>query len=123
MKVRVYRNLHRNVWSVKRGKEPVRHMETLTLSDVVFRVQPAGNKKVRARQSKVVHAFAVGELTERPPESWPPQKVTYNPYVNDTFVSECGRSVSEAHWVFFTKKGEVYAVSTTPRLKPGACGS
>ena len=89
-KVRVYWNLHKKCYSVMSCKtgRVIAHKLALTLADPKFVIRKAGQKKVRQEGRKNVHAFVVGYFSLRNGlASYPKaQKVTYNPYKNDTFV-------------------------------------
>ena len=95
MKARVYWNLHKKCWSVQNrqtGKVEL-HAYHVVLADAGFTVRKAGQERVRKEGKKNVHAFAVGDAMaaeqdiryafQIPKQARP---VTYNPYVNDTFV-------------------------------------
>jgi hypothetical protein len=69
MKVDVYYNLHKKVWSVRE--------KATGLVDVTFKVSAAGNAKVRAEGRKNVHAWITGTLV-----SW------YSGTITDTDSSE-----------------------------------
>lgn len=66
MQVRVYRNLHKNCYSimarVANGWRVVAHAESVGLHGVTFKVSQAGRNRVLASGKKEVHAFACGEL-------------------------------------------------------------
>ena len=101
LRARVYWNLHKKCWSVQDCKtnRVVNHVTALTLADAKFVVRPAGQAKVRREGKKNVHAFAVGEVSLRNGlAGLDARDVTYNPYVNDTFVfKDTGEPVTEAH--------------------------
>ena len=62
-KVRVYWNLHKNVWSIQDCKSGlvIDHKKNLLLDDgAKFVVRKGGQKRVRNEGKKNVHAFAVG---------------------------------------------------------------
>lgn len=67
MKVFVYWNLHKNLWSVKslegfhKGKVIAR-LSSVNLKNCIFKVSEAGRQRVL--QTKNVHAGVVGYLTE-----------------------------------------------------------
>ncbi len=108
MRVEVYWNLHKRLFSVRalEGKDKGRvidHVYGITLKDAKFVVQPAGRERVRREGKKNVHAFVRGRLHPdalryTPPESHRfmgrvnsmlvphGQKITYNPFAHDTFV-------------------------------------
>ena len=87
MKVDVYWNLHKNIWSVREKGKVIAHMGTVVLSDVTFRVQPAGRERVRREGKKNVHAFASGTYTPAiEGRAKKGRQITYNPYKYDSFV-------------------------------------
>jgi hypothetical protein len=105
MRVEVYWNLHKHVWSVRSCKtgRVIAHAERVVLRDVSWTVQPAGNRRVRETGRKNVHAFGRGTLAALDGVMWqrldvPVPKaidagargrlepVRYNPYIHTTFV-------------------------------------
>ena len=98
MKVYVYYNLHKKLFSVKalegdRKGLVVAHRTHLMLEDVTFKVSQAGRQRVLREQRKNVHAGAQG--------TWVPDDgdrvadaldtltaLTYNPYKYSTFVNK-----------------------------------
>ena len=63
-KIEVYRNLHKNCFSVRHKGKVVGYLyddEQLALTNVKFVVQPAGRAKVLRENKKNVHAFVRGE--------------------------------------------------------------
>ena len=119
--VRVYWNLHKHCWSVQNRKtgRVVRHVQACTLADVKFVVRPAGREKVRREGKKNVHAFAAGRYSLKnglASYDKGARKVTYNPYVNETFVfAETGEPVTDAYVVTMaTHQGKpfVWAIKT-----------
>jgi len=115
MRVQVYRNLHKECWSVVALEgEPkgrvIGHSKFLELEDVTFVVQPAGRKRVLEEKRKNVHAFVRGTMVQ--PESgelW--EKVKYNPYKYETIVDMGGDPVYAADSVFMNVDGGVYALN------------
>ena len=108
-KVRVYWNLHKKCWSVQDRKtgRVIRHVTNCVLSDSKFVVRKAGQAKVRREGKKNVHAFAVGTVIEWTLENSRSffldscRTVTYNPYVNDTFVyKDTGEPITDADKIF-----------------------
>lgn len=95
MKVRVYFNLHKKVWSVqtyKPGKgwrvDFHSNGRTLCLTDVTFHVSEAGRQRVLREKRKNVHAYAIGTLVGWLPSSFKLKAVSYNPYKAPTFMCE-----------------------------------
>ena len=94
MRVFIYYNLHRHVWSVKALTGPkkgrvIMHAVTVTLVDAVPKVSEAGRQRVIQERRKNVHAGIVGTLesvsqnrTQRPTGY---ARASYNPYKGETF--------------------------------------
>lgn len=101
IKARVYWNLHKQCWSIqdRTTGRVCMHVHAITLADAKFVVRPAGREKVRREGKKNVHAFAVGDVSLRNGlATCSGRRVTYNPYVNDTFVFvDTGEPVTDAH--------------------------
>ena len=120
MKVFVYWNLHKQVWSVKalEGKDKGRviyHAQNVTLSDCTFKVSEAGRQRVLREKRKNVHAGVVGQLGRiNIPLSYMPQMtaVTYNPYKYETFVRKNNdfMPVYVADWVYMGEDRSVGAI-------------
>ena len=106
MRVECYWNLHKGGWSVRclDRKDPgynrvIAVVPELYICDPQFVVRPAGNAKVRREQKKNVHAFVRGNYYRIFGEGEVANEhgVTYNPYVNTTFVKrEDGEPISSA---------------------------
>ena len=121
-KVEVYRNLHKDCFSVrKRGKvigyiydDGLHFRDTeMHLTDVKFVVQPGGRARVLRELKKNVHAVIRGivtpfgglqrEVLRRKCR----KRLTYNPYNMDSFQDEDGNAVYDAKNVIISK-GVVY---------------
>ena len=92
-KVFVYKNLHRDCWSIKQGGLVKAHATELYLWDCAFQVNKKGRERVLAEKRKNVHAYIIGYLSDWVMGSWdainPPdiqERVSYNPYLHETFV-------------------------------------
>ena len=107
-KIEVYRNLHKNCFSVRHKGKVVGYLhdnEQLALTNVTFAVQPAGRAKVLRENKKNVHAFVRGEyvgfennLTNNlyfgEFKDLDFYAVSYNPYKSDKFVvKETGKPI------------------------------
>jgi hypothetical protein len=94
MKVAVYFNLHKNIFSLQsRDKETygrvIEHTEHVILKNVNFVVRPKGREKVLKEKTKNVHAFVVGEVIQGLPSGKTHSievPVVYNPYQGPSFV-------------------------------------
>lgn len=111
MKVFVYFNLHKKCFSIKALEGPCRglviaHTNSAVLSDVTFKVSPAGRRRVLTERRKNVHAGVVGhwegrnllvQITER--YMMMGTAITYNPYKYDSFVQRSTEQpVHNAKW-------------------------
>jgi len=93
MRVFVYFNLHRKVWSIKALEGPdkgrvIAHSKYVVLRNARGKVSQAGRQRVLREGRKNVHAGIVGDwsyadLAELPGVD---RRVTYNPYKYETFV-------------------------------------
>ena len=89
LRVEVYRNLHKGCYSIRAlsGEDKGRvidHVQSITLRDVSFVVQPAGRNRVLEEKRKNVHAFVRGTVTDAPVSHG--MSVRYDPYLNDAFI-------------------------------------
>ena len=117
-KYRLYWNLHKKKWSLqdRQTGRVAHHLTAYTMYDAKFVVRPAGQAKVRREGKKNVHAFAVGTggLRDGIATCLSGRPVTYNPYVNDTFVfADTGEPVTEVQAIsVYTENGKpkVYAI-------------
>ena len=111
MKVEVYRNLHKQCWSVRDNKtgKVIDHVRNIHLKDATLVVRPSGRERVLREQKKNVHAFVKGEITTRGGVPLEIREVAYNPYKNTTFVERVsGEPVYYAEDIFLTSLGRVY---------------
>jgi len=91
LKVRVYFNLHKRVWSVQdaRTRRVIAHVDSLALWGVTFKVSQAGRARAVQEGRKNVHAFACGYWDRKAPVEARQDgtAVTYNPFRAGTFVT------------------------------------
>lgn len=99
--IRVYRNLHTGLWSVKQGVVRF-HTQCIFLKDVTFPVNERVRQRVIANKRKEVHAFVMGFITQTGDAPLfdayckDKREVTYNPYKNETFVCKDRKVISAA---------------------------
>ena len=60
MKVEIYYNLHKNVFSVRHKGRVIQHTSMAVIKDAEYVVRPAGRAKVLREGKKNVHAFVRG---------------------------------------------------------------
>jgi hypothetical protein len=117
MRVYVYFNLHKKVWSVRalegehKGRV-VQHATSLCLANCVFKVSEAGRQRVLREKQKNVHAGIAGTLVSAPPHGVNiGRRITYDPYKYATFVdANTLEPQFGAAWVCFESK-TVHAAS------------
>jgi hypothetical protein len=88
-KVFVYKNLHKDCWSVKQGGLVKAHATELNLSGCDFRVNRNGRLRVLREKRKNVHAGVRGYMGESTWDTYPEElfnEVAYNPYKYTSFV-------------------------------------
>lgn len=122
MKSYIYRNLHKDCWSVSDGRKVLYHARALELREVTFKVRKGGRANVLRTNCKNVHAFVVGEVELSVTVSRAGGvEVTYNPYKNESFVRvDTGEAVCGAErvlmecvdgkakvWAFVIRKGDI----------------
>ncbi len=64
MKVFIYRNLHKNCWSIRYDGVVVAHTPAAFVWGGEFSVSEAGNERVRKEKRKNVHAYVVCEIDD-----------------------------------------------------------
>ena len=92
MKVFVYYNLHKHVWSIKNRKTGlvIAHANTVQLVDVEFKVSEAGRQRVIKDKRKNVHAGVAGTLVGinfKYIPSMLDKIISYNPYKGPHFYN------------------------------------
>lgn len=102
-RVRVYKNLHKDCWSVWQGRV-LFYTQEIHLRDVVFLVLESGRQRVLKEKRKNVHAFVCGFLTQGLDIG---EVVRYNPYINPFFFTEQG-NIHECRSAVL-KQGRVYS--------------
>ena len=130
MKVDVYRNLHKNCWSVRSREQHdygkvVAHANSLVLDDAKFVVSQAGRNRVLKEKKKNVHAVVRGDVHDSNMwlyrSSWYDlnfrlrhdeclKGITYNPYKKSTFFWEdTEEPIYYSDSVIFNTDMKVYA--------------
>lgn len=86
MKVKVYFNLRKKLFSIQHKGLVVAHRDKVMLTNAQFKVNESGRQRVLKEKRKNVHAFVVGEWSDYVEEAIDIQEVTYNPYKYSSFV-------------------------------------
>jgi hypothetical protein len=90
-KVFIYKNLHKDCWSIKQDGLVKAHVDGISLYNCSFRVNRLGRLRVLRQKRKNVHAGATGWIDSRETFDWNDnnpkgEEVTYNPYKHKSFV-------------------------------------
>lgn len=111
MKAKVYRNLHRNCFSVMRDKtrRVESHQQVVFMKNVTFKVSSIGRSRVLREKRKNVHAFVCGEVAKKIVfPNLQPKEAFYNPYMVEKFTDvESAKSVEKASCVLLAP-GKIY---------------
>jgi len=120
-KTYVYKNLHKDTWSLMERGIVRAHSDNVVVNNAEFRVRPAGRERVLREQRKTVHAFVVGYPVADDVDTrasvegiklalGEPVQVSYNPYRGDTFYrKDTDESVEAAELVELRTDGSVWA--------------
>ena len=87
-KVFVYKNLHKDCWSVRQDGLVKAHADKLEMWDCSFRVNQKGREKVIKEKRKNVHAGILGRVDDIGGTIMIGTEVTYNPYKYNSFVDK-----------------------------------
>ena len=116
--VDVYRNLHKNTWSIlnRRTGRVIARTDNVVVKNVKFVVQPGGRKRVIEEERKNVHAFVRGTVSPVPTVTATQGlfnvQVKYNPYILEPdpraghfYKVETKEIVGEADMVILDTRG------------------
>lgn len=111
-RVYVYRNLHRDAWSLRVRGRVVAHEECVVLLNAEFKVGEKSRKRAVREKRRNVHAFVVGKYDHadvHPNACRGGIRVRYNPFKGPHFTDRRGRAVLRALLVAMLGDGRVYA--------------
>jgi hypothetical protein len=99
-RVRVYRNLHKDCFSVKCMKtgRVIAHVKEIVLKEVTYPVSKAGRERVLKDKRKNVHAFVQGLIDiNNQINNLKVNKICYNPYKKGHFFyCNNGREIKQS---------------------------
>ena len=122
MKVFVYFNLHKKLFSIKslegdKKGRVIAHLPYVCLYNPKMKVSQAGRERVLREQRKNVHAGIVGEFSTNLCASdkiaW--ENVRYNPYLFDSFVDDESKPVAFADVAFM----QIRPITNKPLIQIG----
>jgi hypothetical protein len=88
----IYRNLHKDCWSVRYKGKVIAHHKALLALGATLKVNEGGRQRVLTEQRKNVHAFVVCTSYQAAPHLYlvdgsGSAEVTYNPYKTGAFTT------------------------------------
>ena len=113
MRVKVYRNLHRDAWSIMAAEGPqkgrvVGYADAVAMINPELRVGQASRERAVREQSRNVHAFVVGELIEMDAIANPVYRVRYNPFRASCFHTTLGTCVFSGGFALLDRQGGLW---------------
>lgn len=109
--IKVYKNLHKDCYSIKQGNLVVAHAERLCLRGVTFKVNEKNRQKVIKTKQKNVHAFIEGYyetsgMGTTAKEADCGLEIYYNPYKTSSFVDKIWKKpLKGARFVVLNEQG------------------
>jgi hypothetical protein len=110
--IEVYKNLHKNCFSVRQQGKVIGHTDSLCIEKCIFYVSIKGRERVISSKQKNVHATVKGyyiEFGDIDETLHRKIKLDYNPYINSSFVfnsiNSDGTPIHEAAYCMFTASG------------------
>lgn len=102
----VYKNLRKQMYSLREKRIVVGHETTVSLANVQFVVYESGRQRVLRDKQKNVHAFVKGTVVEFVEKPASAIRVSYNPYKSGTFYRcDNNEPVTEAALVYLDEQG------------------
>lgn len=105
--VKVYRNLHKNCYSIMQNGKVVGYQKEVFLKFCELTVSQKGRARVLATGHKNVHAFVKGYLLDTRLDSNDWNRVYYNPRKYEDWTNDSGNIVTWALFVHLNDKFEV----------------
>ena len=126
-KVYVYKNLHKDCYSVKQDGLVKLHTHNICLWDASFRVGKKGRERVLNEKRKNVHAGVSGyidrdwDLQRLPPTNF--RSVIYNPYKWDTFIYGSNKAITSTNHkpIFWASSARLSHVDGKARIDAVPC--
>lgn len=92
--VRVYRNLHRQCYSIQQGGIVKCHADKVQLYSCMFKVLERGRQRVLREQRKNVHSFVVGKVSSTYSTKPYRTMLFYDPYKSGNWLARTWTSTS-----------------------------
>lgn len=126
-RVYVYKNLHRNCYSVRQDGLIKMHTDSICLWDASFRVGKKGRERVLKEKRKNVHAGVSGYIdTDWDSQQNPPTNfrcVIYNPYKWETFIYGSNPMITASNHepIFWSSSARLSHVDGKARIDAVPC--
>jgi hypothetical protein len=107
----IYKNLHRNMFSIRHKGRVIEHARNVMVNDAVFKVSEAGRARVLKTKQKNVHAYVVADNYSIDIEEVHNldhsnvKMIRYNPYLHGFFFDKDGNKVESAKKLLVTNQG------------------
>ena len=126
-RVYVYKNLHRNCYSVRQDGLIKMHTDSICLYDAQFRVGMKGRERVLKEKRKNVHAGVSGyidrdwDLQRFPPTNF--RSVIYNPFKWETFIYGANMAINATNHepIFWASSARLSHVEGKARIDAVPC--
>ena len=107
----LYRNLHKNMFSIKYKQKVIDRNNFQVMKDIVFVISKKGQDRVRLEKRKNVHSTVSGFLVNKDDiemSNYDLVELYYNPYTTDTFiVKSTGEAITKTEYVL-AKENRIY---------------
>ena len=111
MRVEVYYNLHKNVFSIRHKGRVIKHSDKVVIENAEYVVRKSGRERVLKEGKKNVHAFVRGNwidghdgLIQHEIVGGSMSSITYNPYKYDSFVYKDNEEpIHKSDWAVLRK--------------------
>jgi hypothetical protein len=112
-RVKVYRNLHKDTWSLLATEGPqkgrvIGYADEVLVTDPVLIVSEASRQRAIREQARNVHAFVVGVMQPTTHLEGPLQRVRYNPFRAGCFTDPAGACVVEGTVALLDTQGSLW---------------
>ena len=113
MRVEVYYNLHKHVFSVRHKGRVIAHTNAIQIKNAEYVVRKSGRQRVLKEGRKNVHAFVRGDMLEHEGGAFDMSfsvlgdRVTYNPYKYKSFVyKDSEKPIHRSEWALLAKSDD-----------------
>lgn len=110
MKVRIYRNLRNNLFSIKHKDKVIGYAKDVLVKNVEFKVMPSGLKLARETKQRNVHAFVHGEIVSKDVnlDFSDMRRASYHYTVGYFYDTETKVKIDDGVTVYLCNKGMYY---------------